>query len=313
MVTPFEKHGISKKEKRPVILGTDWWTDCDDCVAVRILCRAHKEGIIDLKGISIDACMEKSVPSLHSFICAEGAGQIPIGIDLQGTDFAGTIGKNAYQYVLADRGDGSYKSNSEAEDAVRLYRKILAEAEEKVDIIEVGFMQVLAQLLKSGSDDISEKTGKELVKEKVNALWAMAGKWDTDKGGEHNFNNNHRSIAGGQYVCDNWCAPIVFLGFEIGETVITGGNGVLKGADDVLRIAMQAHGSERGRCSWDPMTAVLMLCGIENAGYEAVYGKASLDSNGLNSFTEDKNGSHCYVKKLKDDKWYEDFINDLIR
>lgn len=27
---------------RKFILGTDWWTDCDDVVALRILARAHK-------------------------------------------------------------------------------------------------------------------------------------------------------------------------------------------------------------------------------------------------------------------------------
>ena len=27
--------------KRKMILGTDWWTDCDDAVAVRILAREN--------------------------------------------------------------------------------------------------------------------------------------------------------------------------------------------------------------------------------------------------------------------------------
>ena len=36
---------------RNFILGTDWWTDCDDAVAVRILARAHKAGDISIKGI----------------------------------------------------------------------------------------------------------------------------------------------------------------------------------------------------------------------------------------------------------------------
>lgn len=29
---------------RNFILGTDWWTDCDDVVAIRILVRAHLSG-----------------------------------------------------------------------------------------------------------------------------------------------------------------------------------------------------------------------------------------------------------------------------
>lgn len=35
---------------RKFILGTDWWTDCDDAVAIRILARAHKLEKIKITG-----------------------------------------------------------------------------------------------------------------------------------------------------------------------------------------------------------------------------------------------------------------------
>ena len=41
---------------RRVILGTDWWTDCDDVAALRICARAHKRGLWQLMGVCIDAC-----------------------------------------------------------------------------------------------------------------------------------------------------------------------------------------------------------------------------------------------------------------
>ena len=50
------------------ILGTDWWDDCDDVVAVRILAKAHKEGIINLKAIAINVCNEYSVASLDGYL-----------------------------------------------------------------------------------------------------------------------------------------------------------------------------------------------------------------------------------------------------
>ena len=74
---------------RNFILGTDWWTDCDDAVAVRILERAHKAGEICIKGIAINACMEYSVSSLEGFLNAEEVYNIPLGIDLDATDFGG--------------------------------------------------------------------------------------------------------------------------------------------------------------------------------------------------------------------------------
>ena len=57
---------------KKIILGTDWWTDCDDAVAVRLLCRAAKAGEIDFQGIIINACMEHSVASMKNFLNAEG-------------------------------------------------------------------------------------------------------------------------------------------------------------------------------------------------------------------------------------------------
>ena len=42
---------------RKMILGTDWWTDCDDAVAMRLLARAVKAGEVSLLGIGINACM----------------------------------------------------------------------------------------------------------------------------------------------------------------------------------------------------------------------------------------------------------------
>ena len=136
---------------RNFILGTDWWTDCDDAVAIRILARAHKSGKISLKGIGISGCMEYSVKSLDAFLHSEGVSDIPLGIDLLATDFGGGP---PYQKRLASL-PSCYQSNDDAEDAVRLYRKILAESKEPVEIIEIGYQQVIANLLESPADDIS--------------------------------------------------------------------------------------------------------------------------------------------------------------
>ena len=65
---------------RNVILGTDWWTDCDDAVAVRLLCRAHRRGEVRLLGIGVNACMADSAASLSAFLTAEGV-EVPVGLD----------------------------------------------------------------------------------------------------------------------------------------------------------------------------------------------------------------------------------------
>ena len=85
---------------RRFLVGTDWWTDCDDAVAMRILARAVKAGEIELAGIGINACMEYSAASLTGFLKSEGLTDIPMGIDRDATDFGGNP---PYQKRLAER------------------------------------------------------------------------------------------------------------------------------------------------------------------------------------------------------------------
>jgi len=292
---------------RNLIVGSDWWTDCDDAVAMRLFVRAHKAGKINLLGVNIDACAAESVPSLDAFLSSEGLPDLPIGIDREATDASVTL---TYQKRLAAM-DGSWRSNEEAMDGVVLYRKLLSEAAEKVDIAEIGFEQVLADLLDSSADEYTPLTGRELIAEKVGTLWLMAGKWDEDGGKEYNIANSPRSRIAAACICEKWPTPIVYLGFEVGVSVITGRN--LEG-NDILKQAMIDHGSGNGRNSWDPMLAELAISGdAEAMGYDLVKGYASVDMvDGSNHFTFDGDGLHGYVVKRLADEVYAKRINDAI-
>lgn len=292
---------------RKIIFGTDWWTDCDDAVALRLICRAVKAKAIELIGVGINACMEYSVASLKGFLIAEGMKDVPIGIDLNATDFGGNP---PYQRRLAKTFCPSV-CNTDADDAVRLYRKLLASEKEKVEIIEVGFLQVVANLLKSGADDISEKSGLELVSEKVSKFWVMAGKWDADGEKENNFCRNPRSRIAVKEFCELCPIPVTFLGWEVGYGVISGGK---LNKNDHLYKVLYDHGSENGRHSWDPMLVFMALVGDEEkAGYRTVNGKASVEEiTGANHFLTDANGTHKFVIKNHDDDYYAEQINKVL-
>ena len=292
---------------KKIILGTDWWTDCDDAVALRLISRAVKDETVQLLGIGINACMEYSVASLKGFLLAEGIENVPIGIDLDATDFGGNP---PYQKRLAETLCPSV-CNSDAEDAVRLYRKLLASESEKVEIIEIGFPQILSNLLKSSADDISEKSGLELVSEKVSKFWLMAGKWDADGEKENNFCRNPRSRIAGKEFCELCPVPVTFLGWEIGYGVLTGGK---LDENDLLYQVLSDHGSKNGRHSWDPMLVLMALIGDENAaGYRTVSGTASIDEEtGANYFLSDDSGKHKFVIKNYNNAYYEDQINNLL-
>jgi len=292
---------------RSIILGTDWWTDCDDAVALRLLCRASKKGEISLRAVGINACTDGSVESVDGFLCAEGLDDVPVGIDLAADDFNGTP---VYQKVMR-RYARRFHANEEAQDAMKLYRRVLAQAESEVDIVEIGFMQVLVALLESGPDEISEKTGMQLAEEKIGKVWVMAGKWDEEEGRENNFVRNERARRAGHAFCERCPVPVTFLGWEIGADVITG---KFLREDDPLHRALADHGSAKGRSSWDPMLIHLALAGdAEKAGYDTVRGRAQVSAEtGRNRFERDEKGLHEYVVRKYGHEWYEEIIEGMI-
>ena len=282
---------------RKFILDTDWWTDCDDAVAVRLLCNAYVSGEVELLGINVNACMPFSIPALDVFTRDCGV-EVPLAIDHNAVDFEGIA---SYQEHLASVRTPE-RQNKDVPDSLSFYRKLLQDAEDQtVEILSIGFTQILAGLLQNPDDF-------ELVSRKVKHLWIMAGKWDEDGGREYNFHLNELTRRSGAVLCRDWPTPITFLGWEIGHSVISGGN---LPDGDLLKQAMTDHGSPNGRSSWDPMLILLALAGTpEKAGYRSVSGWAEVEAtNGRNRFTQDRAGRHRYVIKLYEDSYYADAIN----
>jgi hypothetical protein len=275
---------------------------------MRIFVWAEEQGWIKIAGIGINACMDYSVASLDAFLTEEGRPDIAIGLDRQATDFGGNP---PYQRNMLNRLYS--RTNDDAEDAVSMYRRILAQTEEKLDIIEIGYPQVLSGLLQSPPDRLSGLTGVELVKQKVDKLWMMAGNWqDNGSGLENNFARNPRSRAAGHEVCQSWPTPVTFLGWEISSEILTGGT--LTSPSDMVAQALRDHGSGNGRSSWDPMLALLACCGKEEeAGYRVITGTASVDAEtGRNFFEPSPLGSHGYVVKTKQDDYYRQTIDQIL-
>lgn len=303
----------TQRKPRTIILGTDWWTDCDDVAAVRIACRLAGRSLWTLAGVIINACMPYSAASLDGFLHAEGM-DVPIGIDAEAVDFGR---KPPYQQPLAER-TGSELTNADCEAGVRLYRRLLAALPDgEAEIIEIGYLQVLAALLASPPDDLSPLDGRTLVARKVRTLWIMGGNWRKDGcGRENNFSRNHRAVLAAQAVFASYPGEIRILGYEVGASVMTHPPAE---ENDLLHAAYRAHGSLAGRSSWDPMLVLMAAeapdandAQLAAAGYAVVRGTASVGADGCNSFTPSPDGHHWYVKKLHEDRWYSEKIDALI-
>lgn len=306
-------HG-GRTEVREIIFDTDWWTDVDDAVSIRILAKYVHQNRIRLKGIVIDAVNNQSVASLDAFLEHEGLTNIPMGADKQATDFTG---KPSYHNLCINAGTRKGdKSLKDVEDCVPFYRRLLANVQDakQIEIVCVGYPNALSRLLDSPADRISHLNGVELVKQKVRQIWMMAGTYP--HGTENNFTRTDRSRKAGSNVCHKCPVPICFLGFEVGESVHAGGNLPDK---DLLRQLLYAHGGAKeaneGRSAWDPMTVVLACTdNPRKAGYSMTKGINRVDSvSGRNVFTASRSGSHAYVTKTKDNTWYEKRLNKLLR
>ena len=299
---------------RKILIGTDWWTDCDDVAAIAAACRLGNRGVWQIVGIVLNACMPDSAASLDGFLRSETEETIQLGIDLAATDFGGNP---PYQKHLAEK-TGSTYTNEDCADGVTLYRTILAGAEDgSLEILEIGYGQVLAALLTSPADGISPYTGRELLTKKVKTIWVMGGKWPS--GSENNFNRAECAIAGAATLWNEGGCPVptVFLGYEVGDTVMTRPD-----PDDTLLYGAFCDHNKRGmRSSWDPMLILAAAAcpnGTEEelraAGYSATRGQAQIDpATGENQFTESGDGTQVYLTKTKPDGYYESWIAAALR
>lgn len=293
---------------RQLILDTDWCTDADDAVAVKLLCELQKREAVRLLGVVIDYCTDDSVVSLDAFMRLSGLPDIPVGIDAAHR-YHNDRGR--YQARLAAL-PSKYGSNADAPDGAALYRRLLSCAEGKADIVGIGFEQVIEALLKSEPDSICPLDGMTLVSQKVGRIWLMAGRFDGSGKPEFNIEFSPDSRRAAAFIAGACPVPVTYLGFEVGKTVITGAG---LPQDEPLRTVLHDHhGHDGGGSSWDPMTALLAVCGDERqAGYGFYTGTVSVDTQtGTSSFTEDPAGRHRIVYKLRPDETYAGAINKIV-
>ncbi|MBR5424392.1 MAG: hypothetical protein IK108_10315 [Clostridia bacterium] len=301
----FDELKENREKPTDLIFGTDWWTDCDDVAALSILLKAHNCGLINLKAIGVSSVMRYTAPSVRAVCDAQGLGDIPIGLDTSAVR-RGIL--CLYQKKLASFCKTGF-TNADCPEAYKLYRKALASSDKAV-IADVGFPQIVMELLLSEPDEYSELSGTQLVESKVSEVILMGGRWDRKRGAEYNFIANRLSRAAAAYLCAHCPVPLTFLGYEVGKTVITGG----REAPGLVGAAYEAHRSPRGRPSWDPMTALFALTrDAEKAGYRRVFGRASVDpKTGRNSFEAFAGGPHSYLVKEKEDRFYQNRLNEIL-
>ena len=294
-----------------VIFDSDMGPDYDDVGAITILHNFADEGAANILATIASTKYDGVAEVFDVFNTYFNRPDIPVGIP---SGKASMLRDNQHwSDTVRMKYPHSIKNNSEAEDAVKLYRRILAaQPDTSVTIITVGFLTNIANLLRSQADSASPLTGKDLVNKKVKNMVSMAGKFP--EGSEFNVNIDAASSI---YAFENFPRPVIFSGFEIGKDLKAGipliSDSTIQHSPvkDVFRISIPMSAEDSaGRMSWDE-TAVLV--GVK--GYEPYYtlnsGRIVVDGKGANKWNSAGTGhSHLVVKAPPAE--VQDLINRLI-
>lgn len=279
-----------------IIFDTDLGPDYDDVGALAFLHAMADSGKAEILATVSSNKHLLVAPSIEVINRYFGRPDLPIGAPKsEGVDLGSS---QHWADSIVVKYPHKIKATSDVEDAVVLYRKILnSQPDNSVTIVTVGFLTNLGNLLNSQPDNYSPLTGKELIIKKVKNLVSMAGRFPEGK----EFNVYMDSTASIK-VFNEWPGEIIFTGFEIGWEIRTGLR-VMKmdvsdsPVKDVFRISIPLSAEDKdGRMSWDETGVLIGVYGTDGF-FDTVRGKIIVNPDGSNTWKDDQNGKHLYVKQ----------------
>jgi inosine-uridine nucleoside N-ribohydrolase len=294
-----------------VIFDTDFGPDYDDVGAITLLHGFADSGFITILATVASSSHKNAAAAINVFNTYFNRPDIPIGVVRGKSVELGD--KQHWTDSVIRRYPHKIASNADAEDALDLYRKILAsQPDHSVTIITVGFLTNLSNLIQSGPDKYSSLNGLDLVRKKVAGLVSMAGRFPS--GMEFNLDQD---AASSKRVMEEWPTPILFSGFEIGQKIKTGmplirdsriKNSPVK---DVFAICIPlAAEDSAGRMSWDETAVFVAVKGWRNY-YELQWGDCRINPDGSNEWINGGTTKAHLVEK-KSPQEMANIINRLI-
>lgn len=292
----------------PVIIDTDWWTDASDITGLRVALSLERMGALDIRAVVLNCTVNTGPASVDALMVNDGHRWCPIG--KSHTEHI-PDGSPPFQSAMQQDYAHDIGLEDQVPSALTVMRQVLADAESPVDIVAIGYCNNMADLMNSPADEISDLTGMEMIEQKVGTLWCISGAYPT--GSENNFNRTEIARTTAADMCDNWPGTIVFMGFEVGDYIMSGGQLRTTHPDDIASRGLILQGAQFGRPSWDGLGVYLCAYGATASGYSLVRGTNVVNpSTGANTFTPSSSGPHYYVVKTQSDQWYAEQQAPLI-
>lgn len=282
-----------------IIWDTDMDTDCDDVGALAMLHKLADDGEAKILATVVSSHYPYSAPCVEAINRHYGRGDLPIGAPKQ--PGASTRRGSRYARAIAERYDTSLKTNDDADDAVAVYRRVLAAApDHSVVVVTVGYVTNLRYLLKSKPDQHSDLDGTALVKKKVARWVCMGGRYPEhlDPAEYGNFKPDPAAIV---EAAANWPTPIYFCG--LGTEVGTGRSLNTTPENNPVRVAYKLYlGNSPTRPSWD-QTATLFAIRPDAPFWKLrTTGSNHIFDNGTNRWVDEPDSErHVLIEYAADD------------
>ena len=286
---------------RPLIIfDTDFGGDADDLGALAMLHNMMRADECELLAVMNWNTERFALPAIVAVNTWYAHGDIPVG-SRKGAAWAAD-----WQYSRAVVDALGAHHEVKAPDATRLYREILAAAEDlSVTIVTVGPLGNILDLLRSGPDQFSSSSGRELVRAKVKQFIIMGGQFPS---GDHEWNFDGDMPGVTQDVLAAIDVPIIFSGYEVGAAIRTGTAlndldpshplyaGYMHFSQHAPWMKERFKGQILDNASFDQTAVLFAVRGGENEWWSlSEPGRVIADEDGGNHWKPDPDGLHRYL------------------
>lgn len=288
-----------------IIFDTDIGGDCDDTGALAIVHECERAGKAKLLAVTL------STASPYAAGCADAINrwyghEVPIGQTKkkppeENADFYA----ESYGRHISEVYGNAYKAGGgkTPEDAVRLLRRVLAENRgEKISLVVVGCCINIAALIKSGGDDISPLSGRELLARQAKELSLMGCFFPSEEVPEIWFGdykmeaecNIQTDIEAARTVFAECPVPVSVAHYLVGWHIHTGGVLIEKDRKNPVAESYFVH-SHGNRDSWDLVASYVAIFGADGIFSLSERGRVTIDERGVSAFVPDESGMHRLV------------------
>lgn len=293
-----------------IIYDTDIGSSTDDLFGLELLYRYHEQGRCRLLGIVVNRMGEQCAACADVMNTYFGHTELPIALVRNGIENPQVWidYRHLPNYTLNDgcpMFQRTVQDYSALPDGWQLYRRLLAsQPDHSVNIVSVGFVTCLAQLLESPGDAYSPLTGVELVRKKVRCLYLQGGRFGNADEGDFNF---AQGMAFAQTFFRLWPSDvdIVFSPMEVGQLVEYTPEQVVADIDwtdhHPIKQVYLTCDCNTGQKMWDPMAVINAVEG-DSLFLLSERGTISILPNAETPFTPSPTGN-CRYQLPSDAPW----------